>query len=200
MGDGRGGPWEHNPGPTTQRLGGTVRGDAELPGLGREAFRWHHGPMFFEAAWMAQPRWGWSARKAPRTSRCRTAPSPVAPGARMQHLLRHLGPIQAFLSSGVGRFRRHGSRLDRGRSSGRALSGSPWHPLFCRMRFDHPDDHPDDPSRSVRSHLDRRGIQREQARFVWSRPGRRRASVSQWEGRGFESLLGLPTLQVSGLE
>ena len=35
-----------------------------------------------------------------------------------------------------------------------------------------------DPSGSVWSRLDRRGIQREQARSVWSRPGRRRASVS----------------------
>jgi hypothetical protein len=54
----------------------------------------------------------------------------------------------------------------------------PWHPILCRMRFDHPDDHPDDPSVSVWSRLDRRRIQHEQARSVWSRPGRRRTSDS----------------------
>ena len=52
------------------------------------------------------------------------------------------------------------------------------HPIFCRMRLDHPFDHPDDPSVSVWSRLDRRSTQREQARSVWSRPGRRRASDS----------------------
>jgi hypothetical protein len=55
---------------------------------------------------------------------------------------------------------------------------SPCHPIVCRMRSNHPFDHPDDPSGSVGSRLDRRGIQREQPRSVWSRPDRRRASVS----------------------
>jgi PPOX class probable F420-dependent enzyme len=75
----------------------------------------------------------------------------------------------------------------------------PWHPIFCRMRLDHreplglpclpwhrfgrmaldhPFDHPDEPSGAVWSRLDRRASQREQARSVWSRPGRRLASVS----------------------
>jgi hypothetical protein len=54
----------------------------------------------------------------------------------------------------------------------------PWHPMLCRMRFDHPDDHPGDRSGSVGSRLDRRGGQREQARSVWSRSDRRRASGS----------------------
>jgi hypothetical protein len=55
---------------------------------------------------------------------------------------------------------------------------SPCHPTFCRMGLDHPDDHPDDPSGSAESRLGRRGIQHEQARSDWSRPDRRRASVS----------------------
>src|SRR5829696_6300400 len=42
-------------------------------------------------------------------------------------------------------------------------------------RLDHPVDHPDDPTGPVWSRLDRRGLQREQARSVWSRPDRRRA-------------------------
>jgi hypothetical protein len=50
--------------------------------------------------------------------------------------------------------------------------------MACRMRFDHPDDHPDDRSGSVWSRLDRRASQREQARSVWSHPGRREASDS----------------------
>jgi hypothetical protein len=51
----------------------------------------------------------------------------------------------------------------------------PWHPIPYRMRLDHPVDHPDDPTGSFWSRLDRRGTQREQARSVWSRPDRRRA-------------------------
>jgi hypothetical protein len=50
---------------------------------------------------------------------------------------------------------------------------------FCLEGFlDHPDDHPDDPSGCVWIRLDRQAIQPEQARSVWSRPGRRRASGS----------------------
>jgi transcriptional regulator with XRE-family HTH domain len=41
--------------------------------------------------------------------------------------------------------------------------------------LDHPFDHPDDPTGSIWIHLDRRGIQPEQARSVWSRPVRRGA-------------------------
>jgi hypothetical protein len=42
--------------------------------------------------------------------------------------------------------------------------------------LDHPVDHPDDPTGPVWIRLDRRPVQREQARSVWSRPDRRRAS------------------------
>jgi hypothetical protein len=49
------------------------------------------------------------------------------------------------------------------------------HSTQNRMRLDHPDDHPDDPSGSVGSRLDRRGTQREQARSVCCRPVRREA-------------------------
>jgi hypothetical protein len=56
-----------------------------------------------------------------------------------------------------------------------------------QTRLDHPDDHPDDRSGSVGVRLDRRAIQREQARSVGSRPGRRRACGSESEGRGFGS-------------
>jgi hypothetical protein len=56
--------------------------------------------------------------------------------------------------------------------NGRPLSA--W-PRAARRRLDHPFDHPDDPTGSFSIRLDRRGIQREQARSVWSRPDRRRA-------------------------
>src|SRR5215218_11390265 len=53
MGDERGDPWEHDPGPTS--ASGWAALFADTPNyrglgravLGREAFRWHHGPMFF---------------------------------------------------------------------------------------------------------------------------------------------------------
>jgi hypothetical protein len=41
--------------------------------------------------------------------------------------------------------------------------------------LDHPVDHPDDPTGPVWIRLDRRGLRREQARSVWSRPDRRSA-------------------------
>jgi hypothetical protein len=46
----------------------------------------------------------------------------------------------------------------------------------ARMASDHPLDHPDDPTDSFWSRLDRRGIQREQPRSVWSLLVRRGAS------------------------
>src|SRR5919197_477579 len=46
--------------------------------------------------------------------------------------------------------------------------------------LDHPFDHPDDPTGAVWSRLDRRRIQRDQARSVWSRPSRRRAPLRTW--------------------
>jgi hypothetical protein len=44
------------------------------------------------------------------------------------------------------------------------------HSMQNRMRLDHPDDHPADPSGSVGSRLDRQPTQREQARSVCCRP------------------------------
>jgi hypothetical protein len=51
----------------------------------------------------------------------------------------------------------------------------PCHPILCRMTLDHPFDHPDDPTRPFSIRLDRRRLQREQPRSVWSRPVRRGA-------------------------
>jgi hypothetical protein len=49
-------------------------------------------------------------------------------------------------------------------------------------------DHPDDPTGPFAIRLDRRGLQREQARSVWSRPDRRTAPGYGSGGWGFESL------------
>ena len=60
----------------------------------------------------------------------------------------------------------------------------------CRVaRLDHPFDHPDDPTGAVSIRLDRRAIQREQARSVWIRPDRHRAPGYGSGGWGFESLV-----------
>src|SRR5918994_1172698 len=56
------------------------------------------------------------------------------------------------------------------------------------LLLDHPVNHPDDPTGPVGIRPDRRGIQREQARSVWSRPDRRRAPGYGSGGWGFGSL------------
>jgi hypothetical protein len=70
----------------------------------------------------------------------------------------------------------HGRDID-GRQRGTPVSPRPNAPVTptrtCQVTKTL--DHPDDPSVSVWSRLDRRPIQREQARSVWSRPDRRRA-------------------------
>jgi hypothetical protein len=95
---------------------------------------------------------------------------------------RRLADLMIEYGVGVSRFRSYElKRVDEDyfvdeEGSGRCRAA--WHPMLCRMRFDHPDDHPDDPTVSVWSRLDRRGTQPEQARSFWSRPDRRRASDS----------------------
>jgi hypothetical protein len=59
---------------------------------------------------------------------------------------------------------------------------------LCVSWPDHPVDHPGDPTGPVWIRLDRRPVQREQARSDWSRPDRRRAPGYGSGGRGFESL------------
>src|SRR5512132_1877256 len=118
------------------------------------------------------------------TSPCRAIPEGPPPSPA-QHRIRTIRPSTSNPPSA---FVAHGRpRTGNADTASREIRSSPrpstktrllCHPILCRMRLDHPDDHPDDPSRSVGSRLDRRGTQREQARPVWSRPGLRRASVS----------------------
>ena len=85
MVDERGNPWEHDPGPTA--ASGWAALFAETPNyrglgravVGREAFRWHHGPMFFRGRLDGSAKVVLVGQEAHRTSRCRTAPSPAAP-------------------------------------------------------------------------------------------------------------------------
>jgi hypothetical protein len=56
------------------------------------------------------------------------------------------------------------------RSSHRGSASPITHSTRNRMRIDHPDDHPDDPSESIWIRPDRRGTQREQARSDQRRP------------------------------
>ena len=83
MADVRGDPWEHDPGPTT--ASGWADVFAATPNyrglgkevVGREAFRWHHGPMFYRGRLDGSARVMVVGRRAPRTSRSRIAPSPA---------------------------------------------------------------------------------------------------------------------------
>src|SRR4029453_7179274 len=93
-----------------------------------------------------------------------------------------------------------------GFGSAQLTSCLPWHRILHRVRLDHPDD----PSGSDRSRLDRRGIQREQARSVWSDqidaedPSRNRKGVgsnptsgSKTAGQSIYVLLAPPALLAS---
>jgi hypothetical protein len=71
---------------------------------------------------------------------------------------RAVGPAQSLV---VASSRAYGASQSR---------SSDCHSTHNRMRIDHPDDHPDDPSGFVGSRLDRRVTQREQARSVCCRP------------------------------
>jgi hypothetical protein len=122
----------------------------------------------WRSSWPAPPPAGWSATGSRPTS---ARPGCSGPGG--------WSPEPASVAPPSRRAVRPGAK---------AMS-LPCHPTLCRMRLDHPDDHPDDRSGAVWSRLDRRGIQCGQARSVCSHLVRRRASVSQSEGRRFESVL-----------
>lgn len=101
---GRGNPWEHDPGPPRNRR--WARLFAQTPNyralskevLGREKFRWHFGPMFYrgrlqdnEVKVMVVGQEG--AQDESLSHRSFTGGT----GARMQHLLNHLGITESYL-------------------------------------------------------------------------------------------------------
>jgi uracil-DNA glycosylase len=99
----RGNPWEHDPGP------GNSSGWAELfastPNyrglgqavLGREAFRWQHGPMFFRGRLDGTARVLVVGQEGAQDESLSHRSFTGGTGARMQYLLRYLGLDRSYL-------------------------------------------------------------------------------------------------------
>src|SRR5262245_28734935 len=102
--DGRGTPWEHDPGPPRNRS--WLRLFAETPNYrgigvafgGHELFRWHFGPMFYrgrlgdgQVKVLVVGQEG--AQDESLSHRAFTGGT----GARMQHFLTHLGIVRSYL-------------------------------------------------------------------------------------------------------
>ena len=85
-----------------QRVGGVF---AETPNyrglgqevLGREAFRWHHGPMFFRGRLDGSARVVVVGQEGAQDESLSHRSFTGGTGARMQHLLRHLGLDRSYL-------------------------------------------------------------------------------------------------------
>jgi uracil-DNA glycosylase len=103
MVDERGDPWEHDPGPTA--ASGWAALFAEAPNyrglghavVGREAFRWHHGPMFFRGRLDGSARVVVVGQEGAQDESLSHRSFTGGTGARMQHLLRHLGLDRSYL-------------------------------------------------------------------------------------------------------
>src|SRR6266508_4513422 len=103
MVDERGDPWEHDPGPTA--ASGWAALFAEAPNyrglghavVGREAFRWHHGPMFFRGRLDGSARVVVVGQEGAQDESLAHRSFTGGTGARMQHLLRHLGIDRSYV-------------------------------------------------------------------------------------------------------
>jgi uracil-DNA glycosylase len=103
MVDERGNPWEHDPGPTA--ASGWAALFAETPNyrglgravVGREAFRWHHGPMFFRGRLDGSAKVVLVGQEGAQDESLSHRSFTGGTGARMQHLLRHLGLDRSYL-------------------------------------------------------------------------------------------------------
>ena len=101
--DERGNPWEHDPGPAAGS--GWAALFAETPNyrglgravLGREAFRWHHGPMFYRGRLDGSARVVLVGQEGAQDESLSHRSFTGGTGARMQHLLRHLGLDRSYL-------------------------------------------------------------------------------------------------------
>jgi uracil-DNA glycosylase len=101
--DVRGNPWEHDPGPTN--ASGWADLFAETPNyrglgrmvVGREAFRWHHGPMFFRGRLDGSARVLVVGQEGAQDESLSHRSFTGGTGARMQHLLRFLGLDRSYL-------------------------------------------------------------------------------------------------------
>jgi uracil-DNA glycosylase len=103
MADERGDPWEHDPGPTT--ASGWAALFADTPNyrglgravLGREAFRWHHGPMFFRGRLDGSAKVVLVGQEGAQDESLSHRSFTGGTGARMQHFLRHVGLDRSYL-------------------------------------------------------------------------------------------------------
>jgi uracil-DNA glycosylase len=103
MADVRGNPWEHDPGPTG--ASGWAELFAETPNyrglgrevVGREAFRWHHGPMFFRGRLDGSAKVVVVGQEGAQDESLSHRSFTGGTGARMQHFLRFLGLDRSYL-------------------------------------------------------------------------------------------------------
>ena len=103
MADERGDVWEHDPGPTS--ASGWAQLFAETPNyrglgravVGREAFRWHHGPMFFRGRLDGSVKVVVVGQEGAQDESLSHRSFTGGTGARLQHLLRHLGIDRSYL-------------------------------------------------------------------------------------------------------
>jgi uracil-DNA glycosylase len=101
--DVRGNPWEHDPGPANAT--GWADLFAETPNyrglgravVGREAFRWHHGPMFYRGRLDGSAKVLVVGQEGAQDESLSHRSFTGGTGARMQHLLRHLGIDRSYL-------------------------------------------------------------------------------------------------------
>lgn len=103
MADVRGDPWEHDPGPTS--ASGWAELFAATPNyralgvavVGRNAFRWHHGPMFYRGRLDGSAKVVIVGQEGAQDESLSHRSFTGGTGARMQHLLRHLGLDRSYL-------------------------------------------------------------------------------------------------------
>ena len=103
MVDVRGNPWEHDPGPTA--ASGWAELFAETPNyrglgqavVGREAFRWHHGPMFFRGRLDGSAKVVIVGQEGAQDESLSHRSFTGGTGARMQHFLRFIGLDRSYL-------------------------------------------------------------------------------------------------------
>jgi hypothetical protein len=119
MTDVRGNPWEHDPGPSgssgwAEVFAGTpnYRGLGHAV-LGREAFRWQHGPMFFRGRLDGSAKVLVVGQEGAQDESLSHRSFTGGTGARMQYLLRFLGFDRAYLDLPYGTLRWAGTSGDR---------------------------------------------------------------------------------------
>lgn len=103
MADVRGNPWEHDPGPASSS--GWAELFAQTPNyrglaravVGREAFRWHHGPMFYRGRLDGSAKVAIVGQEGAQDESLSHRSFTGGTGARMQHFLHHLGLDRSYL-------------------------------------------------------------------------------------------------------